>query len=62
MDARPQPRGYTDVVTELPWLGGLGRWWRRRSLRGRVTLAATAGLAVALAALPCCWPARCGCR
>ena len=30
--------------------GGLGRWWRRRSLRGRVTLASTAGLAVALAA------------
>ncbi|HEY9242540.1 MAG TPA: HAMP domain-containing sensor histidine kinase [Streptosporangiaceae bacterium] len=29
--------------------GGLGRWWRRRSLRGRVTLAATAALAVALA-------------
>jgi signal transduction histidine kinase len=29
--------------------GGLGRWWRRRSLRGRVTLASTAGLAVALA-------------
>ncbi len=49
MGARPRPRGYTDVVTELPWLGGLGRWWRRRSLRGRVTLAATAGLAVALA-------------
>ena len=30
--------------------GGVGRWWRRRSLRGRVTLASTAGLAVALAA------------
>jgi signal transduction histidine kinase len=30
--------------------GGIGRWWRRRSLRGRVTLASTAGLAVALAA------------
>ena len=33
-----------------PLRGGLGRWWRRRSLRGRVTLAATAALAVALAA------------
>ncbi len=33
-----------------PRLGGLGRWWRRRSLRGRITLAATAALAVALAA------------
>jgi signal transduction histidine kinase len=32
-----------------PRLTGLGRWWRRRSLRGRVTLAATAALAVALA-------------
>jgi signal transduction histidine kinase len=32
-----------------PRHGGLGRWWRRRSLRGRVTLAATAALAVALA-------------
>ena len=28
----------------------LGRWWRRRSLRARVTLASTAGLALALAA------------
>ena len=27
-----------------------GRWWRRRSLRARVTLASTAGLALALAA------------
>ena len=26
----------------------IGRWWRRRSLRARVTLAATAGLALAL--------------
>src|ERR1700729_2720087 len=30
--------------------GGPGRWWRRRSLRARVTLASTAGLALALAA------------
>ena len=30
--------------------GGAGRWWRRRSLRARVTLASTAGLALALAA------------
>ncbi|HTT54597.1 MAG TPA: ATP-binding protein [Streptosporangiaceae bacterium] len=30
--------------------GGLAGWWRRRSLRARVTLASTAGLAVALAA------------
>jgi len=28
----------------------LARWWRRRSLRARVTLASTAGLALALAA------------
>jgi len=58
MDTRPRPTGYTDVVTEQPSAasrpgrlrGGMGRWWRRRSLRGRVTLASTAGLAVALAA------------
>src|ERR1700722_11664286 len=30
--------------------GGPGRWWRRRSLRARVTLASPAGLALALAA------------
>ena len=30
---------------------GLARWWRRRSLRGRLTLTAAAGLAVALAGL-----------
>ena len=30
--------------------GPPGRWWRRRSLRARVTLASTAGLALALAA------------
>ena len=30
--------------------GTPGRWWRRRSLRARVTLASTAGLALALAA------------
>ncbi len=30
--------------------GAPGRWWRRRSLRARVTLASTAGLALALAA------------
>ena len=29
----------------------MGRWWRRRSLRARVTLASTAGLAVALFAV-----------
>jgi signal transduction histidine kinase len=33
-----------------PRAGGPGRWWRRRSLRARVTLASTAGLALALAA------------
>src|SRR3984885_7354309 len=33
-----------------PQAGGPGRWWRRRSLRARVTLASTAGLALALAA------------
>jgi signal transduction histidine kinase len=56
--AAPRLAGYTDDVTELPssaarrgpLRGGLGRWWRRRSLRGRITLAATAALAVALAA------------
>jgi signal transduction histidine kinase len=30
--------------------GSAARWWRRRSLRARVTLASTAGLALALAA------------
>jgi signal transduction histidine kinase len=30
--------------------GGPARWWRRRSLRARVTLASTAGLALALVA------------
>src|ERR1700749_2485280 len=30
---------------------GLARWWRRRSLRARLTLTAAAGLAVALAGL-----------
>ena len=32
------------------WPGSAARWWRRRSLRARVTLASTAGLALALAA------------
>ena len=32
------------------WTGSAARWWRRRSLRARVTLASTAGLALALAA------------
>ena len=32
------------------WPGPAARWWRRRSLRARVTLASTAGLALALAA------------
>jgi signal transduction histidine kinase len=44
MDARPPRTGYTDDVLHV-----LGAWWRRRSLRGRVTLASTVGLAVALA-------------
>ncbi len=35
---------------DRPARGVLAGWWRRRSLRGRVTLASTAGLAVALAA------------
>ena len=44
MGARPQRTGYTDDVLHV-----LGAWWQRRSLRGRVTLASTVGLAVALA-------------
>ncbi len=58
MTTTPRLTGYTEDVTGLPssaarrgpLSGALGRWWRRRSLRGRVTLAATAALAVALAA------------
>ena len=41
--------GGAGPATAGPRAGGPGRWWRRRSLRARVTLASTAGLALALA-------------
>jgi signal transduction histidine kinase len=38
------------VADGRPGVGALGRWWRRRGLRSRVTLTAAAGLLVAFAA------------
>ena len=48
-DERPAEAGPAEAGSRSR-AGGPGRWWRRRSLRARVTLASTAGLALALAA------------
>jgi signal transduction histidine kinase len=44
------PAGWSRAggLARHPRAGGPARWWRRRSLRARVTLASTAGLALAL--------------